>query len=585
MDNTFNQAFKPITNTKSIKDYESEIDTLNSEVFELKSRLTQLSQNIQHSAPPYEINRILIDSQASIDILENENKRLKSELAVAQASNRNDGLKNDNIRLKESIDDIRKEWEMKCNKLIKEKELVNAELWRVREKQNMNNFPEKIQQLEEEKNNIIEEMQRRENTYKDHLYQLEQEFNNQKKQGFNDYEMKLKAVSSENSAYNKNIVGLNNQLLHIKGLYNGVLKENDTLKHDINSKEKSIKEMREMCTDIEKDKILIEKELEAIRKGELSFKEDIHERLEEKERIIGELGNKITAMEREMSKTSEMVQKAHRTEIEHLNNGIKRLLDEKNELQKTKDRYLRQRNEYIDKFNKQTDKENNNNNEKWGQHKISQLDSEINLLRQNEKSNLLQIEYYKGMILKVGKYLKSYEAMIKTIHNNIGNMYIKIRSLKNKNMNKNNNIMKNANLKDINLILNKTNLNFIRSNFPFESDIDEVIVKISRIFNKMTERINVLENDTKQLEIFAGNSAKQDKNEMNKFIDNFVVEFKNARGELEFCKNYLKEKSKALKELKNERKSHQQKIKELESKVDAFSNKDEKKKSFFSRLY
>lgn len=86
MDKSFSLQFNPLTNVKSVKEYEEEISKLKMENFELKSQLA-------HSQVP----KILYENKVHLDKKEEENKAL---LASLENSNRNfEALKSEKLNL------------------------------------------------------------------------------------------------------------------------------------------------------------------------------------------------------------------------------------------------------------------------------------------------------------------------------------------------------------------------------------------------------------------------------------------------------------------------------------------------------
>ncbi|KAG0436583.1 hypothetical protein DMUE_4145 [Dictyocoela muelleri] len=86
MDRSFTLNLNPIS-VKTIKEYEKELESLKAENFELKHRLSQ---------QPAELKKLINDSERSINILEEENQKLKSVVG--------NSLQDENDRLYEHIE-------------------------------------------------------------------------------------------------------------------------------------------------------------------------------------------------------------------------------------------------------------------------------------------------------------------------------------------------------------------------------------------------------------------------------------------------------------------------------------------------
>jgi chromosome segregation ATPase len=79
MENSFSLQFNPMTQLKTVQDYENEIARLQNENFEIKHQLSYYKTNPVSSVDD-DIQKLLYDSKTSIDILENENKNLHKQI-------------------------------------------------------------------------------------------------------------------------------------------------------------------------------------------------------------------------------------------------------------------------------------------------------------------------------------------------------------------------------------------------------------------------------------------------------------------------------------------------------------------------
>lgn len=626
MDNTFNQAFKPITNTKSIKEYESEIDAQNNVIFELKSKLLQVSNNTGQSAPMYEINDVLCNSRTAIKLLEEENAKLKFNLeSMKMPLKERSNMENENKRLNEKMKKVIADFQYKQDELLNDNNLLRTELLNYKDNIASQQYNEKIACIESERDTLIEEAERKKVEFENIVSNFQRKINEQE----NIYKRSINELRSENEDMKKQVASYQmnhneqkTQLLQFEDKYNQLwhkYEENNInltneIKNVINQRDAEKKNYEEkissLCNqlnclvidkkNLENSKSHIEKEIEDIKRGMMIYHRDAEQNnanmdyknteIEEKNKRITDLEKMINTLEANnnkilkdyMSNTEVM-----KNENKNLNMKMVNLENEIGAFRKKAEIYSKQRNDISKKYEKikeeyVNDKENKSNGIYTLHEKNNELEQKYMYLKEKikEKDDFINLN-----LNETKKSVQEINATIKQYKDNLYYLKTKITSIQDK-LDKSEQQHQRTDQKlKLNEILNHENLKFVQSNFPHESNINSVIPKIARIFTKMTDKINVLENDAKQLSMFAGKNVKEKNKQTEKLIDDFIVDFKNAKCELEFCKNYLKEKSRALKDLKNERQTFQNKIKELEQQIENVNAIKEKKPSFFSRLY
>ncbi|KAM0685143.1 hypothetical protein COBT_003648, partial [Conglomerata obtusa] len=114
-------------------------------------------------------------------------------------------------------------------------------------------------------------------------------------------------------------------------------------------------------------------------------------------------------------------------------------------------------------------------------------------------------------------------------------------------------------------LISERNKKFIQSLIPNQIDLNEVISKFAQIYKSMSNKNDILEKEIKQISYFAENNKTKIKSQTTDLLEAFNKEFKLAKQELEFCKDYLKKKGKEIKLIKKENSNLNQKIVNLEN--------------------
>ncbi|KAF7682521.1 hypothetical protein TCON_2256 [Astathelohania contejeani] len=197
MDHSFSLQFNPINNVKTIKQYESELECLKTENFDLKHQLAQYKTNLREP----ELRQLLVDAQRSIQFLETERDQLQQRLSQERSEAR---------AVSEQLEELRR-----VNAGLEDRqgmlETENAKLLQYVEQQNG-----QINQLSNDNRNMCEYLDRQ-------------------KQGLGEQKTLFENMHSENQRLRKEIEDLIREKEEIIRNNEGFLKEKENLISRINA--------------------------------------------------------------------------------------------------------------------------------------------------------------------------------------------------------------------------------------------------------------------------------------------------------------------------------------------------------------
>ena len=440
------------------------------------------------------------------------------------------------IKLKEELENCKKESEKKENSYISQINIISKELEKMRKKneeyeENLQNF-KKMKKFELEK-----EIENRKKIMNDEIEKLNKEIyriNNE-----------LEKVKEENDVMkneNKNVAEMKNEIENNKKkekekdlLINELKMENDRLKKQSALNYKLIKEEND---DLIKDINKLNDVIKLMKNKEKEYKEK-----EEKDK-----------KEREEKEKKMMEEERKRIEKEKEKN-----LDAKNKFLKVIKVMRVYSNSFICKNNKNNNSNNSNNNNaeiiklKEIEKKYNELKKEKNKSDENNMRNdIIHLKEIKSIKEKYEKEIKELKRDITSLNNQIN-----IISINNTSYQNSNNHIK----KIISDITEHFNKNMISTQKKYENKIYNMKQKIKKIKNILIKYINNNNNKEKEEDrnIVMINGLKEEiskiekgKQKLEVQLSNYDIHFKKQKNEIIKLKNELMETNKKLDKLKNE---------------------------------
>ncbi|KAM0678170.1 hypothetical protein BDAP_001184 [Binucleata daphniae] len=398
MDNTFHNAFSPIKNIKSIKQYEQEIDQLRNENFNLKSKITFLSHSAPTAQQSEEAKNYLNDAQLSYNILKDENKALKEENEMLRARICEDesmDLKEENLKIVKCVENLTKQHNEEKEKMINEKNILMNENYELKMKyeNEINKAYNEKQEIQNKLNFELNKSMEKQKTQETQIMSLLNELENVKKY----YNAEIQNINNE---YTKKSEELKTKLLQYEieiEKYKNMLEIAKNTENELNIKlmqcENELENYKNTQESGDNKSKLYNEKLKKIQ----DYANIIKQKNKEYTQQINEGNRKYDALQLECNQV----------------NSENAILE--NELYKIKNEY-----EYVTKKMKSqsNDKENCNENE------YTNYKKEMN--KYNDKIKELKIKQIK------------YENEIESKNNEIKSKNMEIEKLKNEANNKNN---------------------------------------------------------------------------------------------------------------------------------------------------
>ncbi|EQB62221.1 hypothetical protein NAPIS_ORF00202 [Vairimorpha apis BRL 01] len=163
MENSFSLQFNPLQQLKSVQDYEKEIERLMNENFQIKHELSYYKNNPSYANVNEDIQKLLLDSKLSIDVLENENKTLTKQIEHLKELIRANSQ--DKEKLRNDLENNKNISELRICTLEEENQRLLNHIENLKQKNEKNIqehklYENKLIDIEQEKNylkNVIEE--------------------------------------------------------------------------------------------------------------------------------------------------------------------------------------------------------------------------------------------------------------------------------------------------------------------------------------------------------------------------------------------------------------------------------------------
>ncbi|EPR79554.1 hypothetical protein SLOPH_1667 [Spraguea lophii 42_110] len=488
MENSFAIQFNPISTVKTVKEYESEIEALKSENFELKHKLSMNSG--------IDSGKAIEENIKIIEVLkrEKENNIMEFNKELNIRNDKINSYEEENQKLIGYLEEINQKYKILLNEINKYKnEIVKRD------------NDEKIlkSKIEEERNGFRDLVQK-ENTMVIKL-KRELEQNNKELQNLNnrikEYENILEEtnnIKEKDSGYLRNEIIQRDELIN---RYNQEIQSKDGIIEELyRNVEELKKNLKEIETDFEEsERIIHNKNLE-----------------------IKDLENVLYDKEKKMEELVKMKDNGNKTEI-------REYLEEINKI-KIQIKQLTEENNNLNEIINNTHKENEMNKKE-----MKNFYDENNRLK-IKNNKLIEKINNPDNLKRINEYLNVFQSYINKIDNIIDNQ------------------------KD-NVKLTKNNKRFIKDlKINNYNKVSEVLEEIRNIFNKLTRKNHILENEIKEITFFAENNKSILHDRTKKLLEEFTKEFNNARIELNECQKYLIRKGEENKTLKKELKVLQRRV-------------------------
>ncbi|KAG5858887.1 hypothetical protein KMI_10g15860 [Encephalitozoon hellem] len=574
-EHSFSLQFNPLQRIKTVKDYEKEIEELRNENFEIKHQLSHYKAssggNIQE-----DIQKLLLDSKRSIDILEGENEELSKQV--------------------ERMDEM-------VRKARKEKESAEAKL-----KEDLEGCLNKISMLEEENGRLLKHLEsvngvnaklREENGM------LEECFNRSKNAIDEQKSLieKMESEKEERSQVEKELMSYKNALLNSNKEKDQIMYERERERSEYNNK---ISQLQGVVGSFEEKMNLKEAEMNQMREYYKSMEDEYKEMYRQKqsnELYLKEMG------ENYMRETREKQELALRNE--DLRREIEQLKTSRNDLKKRLEVCENEKRALSYRVSQDVPGNSEFYRIKGELEKVRRekglLTEEVEGLKKKclecttdlERSRELEM-FLKDLLQEKGrecdrrlgeieKMASSIEAKVDLAMKALGErrrwngaeggtdtLLHEIKELQDK-------VEEYRRM----VAITEDNKRFLKALGvdPLEP-LDEIVRKLRGSYKEAIRKMRVMDKEANEAMRFAeDNKDVMDKRTM-KFLEDFTREFNIARKDLEACKRYLEKKGKENKELKasnqalekkfNECRRNEEKIKGLYSAVvDKLRRKDE----------
>lgn len=557
MDKSFSLHFNPITDIKTIKEYEKELERLRSENFSIKHELSHYKSNKGEVSP--EIKQLIEDSHRSIEILEREKALItkKYEEDVKCTREKILSMENENKRLVMCIEKLNNDNErirmdnQKLNELISQQKSLDEN--------------DRVHSV-----HILAENERLKNL----ISQME-------------YEIKRKddALRHQDAEYQEKIHELQEKASIDASRAESIDKKREELGHFLKKNEEEIGCLREALRSKEMNTAKLEeygRELEAAVKERERFIYELRERENtykaELERANGEL-----RYERELREGKERDISVLRTQISEIQDilgryerefeRIKSQTEEKESAMRKKLQALcSKESELEDFYNREIKRYETENSDLKNQfhtlknkyqhvmrQAINSIFFETERVRNTKESVLrLRISVCKLILLKnnVADGRKKALEDKRALECEKKRLIDEVQAIKSE--------VARTKEKDV---LSEKCTKFLNSiGLSGNEDRSSIVAHFAKMHNELMDRIRVMEKEIGEITYFAENNKNVLHTRTLRLLENFTREFSAAKTELEECRAYLEKKNREIKLAKKEKMEFDNKLKVSERK-------------------
>lgn len=563
MDKSFSLHFNPITDIKTIKEYERELERLRSENFSIKHELSHYKSNKGEVSP--DIKQLIEDSHRSIEILEREKALIakKYEDDVKCTREKIMSMENENKRLVICI------------------EKLNSDNERMKiENQKLNELVSQQKGLDE--NNRV---------HSGHIIAENERLKNIVSQMDCEVKRKEDALRHQDAAYQEKIRELEERASIGASRAENVEKEREELGRCLKMNVEEIKCLKESLRDRELNIAKLEeygRELESAMKEREQFIYELREREStykaELERAGGELRH-----EQELRKEKERDINLLRTQLHEIQSilgkyerefeRIRSQTEEKESVMRKKLQTLCSKENELESFyNREIKRYETENSELKNQFHILKNRYQ-HVMRQAINSIFLETERVRNTKESI---LRLRSSAYKLISSRISVADGRKKALEDKRaleFEKKRLIdevqaIKNdvARIKEKDVLSDKCAKFLSSIGLRGNEDRSSIVTHFAKMYNELMDRIRIMEKEIGEITYFTENNKNVLHTRTLRLLDNFTREFSAAKTELEECKAYLEKKNSEIKLAKKEKLEFDNKLKVAERKKAELQN-------------
>ncbi|TBU19573.1 hypothetical protein CWI42_010450 [Ordospora colligata] len=572
---SFSLQFNPLQRIKTVKEYENEIEELRNENFELKHQVLHYKGQ-QGPTIQEDIQKLLVDSKRSIDILEEENEGLNKQVEemaerirrminekdemerrlgmnLSEFCNKIAMLEEENGRLLkhlEGMNGVNAKIRMENEKLIDENTKIREESAIVNEKLNQSRSG-----LEEQMTEVVEERMMIEKellSYKNAVLNLNKErdqlvYERERERG--EYCGRISQLQAVIGDFESRVNGSECEMMKMREHYGKMKSEYDEMYRQRQSGEMYIQEMKENYMRETKEK------------QELALKnEGMKREIEQLKDVRAELKKRIEVCENEKRALCYKVSqdKASDDEIDRLRNEMSMLRKEKDEMREGIENLKKRCEGYVEELEKSKDLQGILKG--FVQEKGKECDrkiQEIVKIADEVDDKVCLLWKMMGEMRKSRGDGELGRQETEFLHKEISNLKRKIEEYQ-----------KIARVDD-------EGMKFLRGlGINPSAHLNEVVIRFRCVYKDVMRKMRLIDKEANEAMGFAENNKDVMHERTMKYLEEFTNEFNIARKDLEECKKYLEKKGKENKNLKANNQY-------LEKRFDECKRSEERMKSLY----
>ncbi|KAL0266137.1 UNVERIFIED_CONTAM: hypothetical protein PYX00_011853 [Menopon gallinae] len=556
MDKSFSLHFNPITDIKTIKEYEKELEKLRSENFSIKHELSYYKSNRGEVSP--DIKQLIEDSHRSIEILErekaqimkkyeddvkctrerilameNENKRLV--MCIERLNSDNERMKMDNQRLGELI--------AQQQGLDESNKVSSAHV--VAENERLKSL---VSQMSHDVKSKEDALRHQDTAYQEKLRELQDRADGMEREK-EELGCSLKKYEEEMGGLREALGNRDTRLAKLEEYgreLEAAVKERERCIYELREKEGAYK------TDLERTA------------GELSYEQGLRR---EREREIGMLKAQIHEIQSILGR--------YEREFERIRSQAE---DKENAMRKRLQSLCSKESELESFYNQEVKKYEAENNELKNQFHILKNRYQ-HIMRQAIDCVFFEAEKVRGVKEDILRLRGSICKLIVLKNSIAGDRRRALEdksalSHEKKRLAEELEVLKSevARAKEKETLPERC-MKFLNSiGLSGNEDRSSVVMHFAKMHSELMDRIRVMEKEIGEITYFAENNKNVLHIRTLRLLDNFTREFSSAKTELEECKAYLEKKNREIKVAKKEKIEFDNKLRVAERKRDELQN-------------
>lgn len=532
MSDSFSLAIEPVHNIKTIKQYETQIENLQSENFELKH---QLSYYRNHANVPKE-EQLLKFQKIEKELLEQTEYVKKQDKIIANYKEIEEKYNNQGIKYQHLCEELQKKEVELLNLTKKNNYQLNEMQTKLNAANNLNNtlsnsIESNIKRITYLEKSLGDSQQHIRTLRKENDENISNHQNNDNKITF------LDKVVTEQATSISNLENINHKLRNQISQFSSEKEQYDSRVNTLSNEKHQLRLQNEQ---LNKEIIELQSHLKNIQfSSDLKFSES-HLEKQSLKKILDETDNEIKNKNNEISILKEKLQNDY-NKYNNIKKEYENIISKYNLLKEESFRIHEEKKDLKNEYdnlqrlylNIKQDFETLNNEYTINKNTLNASKSHSNDLKQKYRDLKTEFEQLKQ---KKIIFFTQTSLNLEKIHRKIKNLQNKIEKM----------ILKNRNIKNL------KKLNIRTSNY------NEIISKLFYTIKKLKNKNSSLETEVDDISSFL---SKHTDEQTIRLIEEFTKEFELARQDLDQCKNYLEKKGNENKQLKNElkklRKCHQ----------------------------